>query len=69
MSAHYHFSEHLDELPAGTVIRAADGEILERQHPHIAPRGWLAIGSEIDVHSDSINKPAQVLYTPQEDQD
>ena len=70
MSAHIRTTEYLAELPVGTVIRATDGRIYERvESTSSIHRGWETIGSELDVHSKSINKPVAVLYTPQESPD
>ena len=52
--------------PVGTVIRDAHGNIYQRAETHgTTHRGWLTIGSELDVHHKEFGLPADILYIPE----
>lgn len=55
------------DLPIGAVIRDSYGNVYQRVETYgTAHRGWLPIGSELDVHHKDFELPAIVLYDPRE---
>lgn len=53
----------LTALPAGTVIRDAQGTVFERQTAdQLSDDLWLVMGDEEDAHTDRIQLPVQLLW-------
>lgn len=61
-----HTAEDLDALPADTVIRDADGDVMQKGHDGIPygrwSTGWWSTGNDDDMIA--VTFPAAILYVP-----